>query len=354
VSGAKGERGGSMTPLRLGIVGCGAVTELYHLPAVASCADVILVGLVDPQIARAERLASQFGATAAVAEWRQLGELDAAIVAAPNALHAPIACDLIGQGVHVLVEKPLARTVAECDEIALAASTAGVVVAVGHDFRHFPVARTARAIVSQGLLGRIESVELAQSARGRWPYASSYVFSRDEAGGGVLIDFGVHMLDLLSWWLGELTVDGYRDDAAGGVETECELQLRTTDGAPVVMELTRLRPMRDTTIVRGELATLEIGIFEPALLRITPATGGGTLTGDVVDTEFECAPIRTVFARQLDDFVRAVREGSEPLVPVADGRRAVGLVAACYASSRPLRRAWDWPEAYAPVAGGAA
>jgi predicted dehydrogenase len=337
--------------VRLGLVGGGAVAELYHLPAIVACAEVTLVGVADPQVDRAERLASESGA-AAVADWRQLDDLDVAIVAVPNALHAPLALQLIEAGVDVLVEKPLARTVEECDAIARAAASAGAVVAVGHDFRHFPVARTARAILSQGLLGEIVSVELRQAAGGRWPYASTYVYSRDQAGGGVLIDFGVHMLDLLAWWLGELTVDDYRDDAAGGVETECELHLRTESGAPVLVELTRLRSMRDTTVVRGELATLEIGIFEPALLRLTPARGGGTLAGSVADPEFERAPLRTVFVRQLEDFVRAVRERSEPLVTVSDGRRAVGLVTECYSKREPLRRPWDWPEAYAAVGGG--
>ena len=343
-----------MTRLRLGIVGCGAVTERYHLPAVAASDEIELVGLADPQLVRAEALAREYGVPLAVAGHAQLlGELDAAIVAAPNRLHAPIASDLARAGIHVLVEKPLARTTAECDEIAAAAQAAGVVAAVGHDFRHFPVARTARAILAAGLLGAIEDVDLRQGTGGRWPYASAYVYSREEAGGGVLIDFGVHMLDLLGWWLGELSPERYRDDAAGGVETECELELRTASGAPVRFELTRLRPMRDTTIVRGEQGSLEIGIFEPAVLRLTVAGDSGALTGDVVDPEFERAPLRTVFGRQLADFVRAIRAGAEPLVPLAEGRRAVALVEASYARRESLRRPWDWPESYAGVGGEA-
>ena len=342
-----------MTRLRLGIVGCGAVTERYHLPAVAASEDVELVGLADPQLARTEALAKAYGARLAVADHAQLlGELDAAIVAAPNRLHAPIAGDLARAGIHVLVEKPLARTTAECDEIAAAVQAAGIVAAVGHDFRHFPVARTAHAILAAGLIGDVEGVDLRQGTGGRWPYASAYVFSREEAGGGVLIDFGVHMLDLLAWWLGELSLESYRDDAAGGVETECKLELRTGAGAPVRFELTRLRPMRDTTIVRGERGELEIGIFEPAVLRLDVAGDAGPLTGEVLDPEFERAPLPTVFGRQLADFVHAIRTGAEPLVSLAEGRRAVALVEASYARREGLRRAWDWPESYAEVGGG--
>jgi len=342
-----------MTRIRLGIVGCGAVTERYHLPAVAASEDVELVGLADPQLTRAAALAEMYGAPLVVADHAELlGKVDAAIVAAPNRLHAPIASELARAGVHVLIEKPLARTTAECDEIAAAVEAGGVVAAVGHDFRHFPVARTARAILAAGLLGDVQDVELRQGTGGRWPYASAYVYSREEAGGGVLIDFGVHMLDLLGWWLGELSVEGYRDDTAGGVETECELLLETRSGAPVRFELTRLRAMRDTTIVRCERGALEVGIFEPAILRLSVDGEAGALAGDVPDPEFEEAPMRTVFARQLADFARAIENGAAPLVPLAEGRRAVALVEESYARREPLRRPWDWPESYAAVAGG--
>ena len=336
-----------MTPLRLGIVGCGAVAEQYHLPAVAACADVELVALADPDLHRARELGERFGAALVTDDHARLaGAVDAAIVAVPNSLHAPIASELAAAGIHVLVEKPLARTTAECDAIAAAARAGGVVAAVGHDFRQFPVARTAKAIIAGELIGEIDSVELLQSTGGRWPYATTYVYSREDAGGGVLIDFGVHMLDLLSWWLGALSVERYADDAAGGVETECALELATASGAPVLVEVTRLRPMRDTAVVRGTNGVLEIGIFEPALLRLTPGAGVGSLTGNVSDPEFDEAPLRTVFGRQLEDFVRAVHTGSEPAVPLAAGRRAVELVERCYAVRAPLRRPWDWPEAY--------
>jgi predicted dehydrogenase len=340
-----------MTQLRLGIVGCGAVTERYHLPAVAFSDDVELVALVDPVRERAALLASEHGTPLVLTEHGDLaGRVDAAIVAAPNRLHAPITCDLARAGVHVLVEKPLARTTAECDEIAAAAQAGAVVVAVGHDFRHFPVARLARELLAEGVLGEVLGADLSQSAGGRWPYASAYVFSREESGGGVLIDFGVHMLDLLAWWLGDLSVSSYADDTVAGVETECEVALATSSGAPVTFGLSRLRPMRDTTIVHCERGTIEIGIFEPALCRLT-LPSGRALSGGVVDREFEAAPLRTVFARQLADFAHAVRTGGEPLVSVADGRRAVDLVGRSYAVRTPLRRAWDWPEAYTEVGG---
>lgn len=333
-----------MTPVRLAIVGCGAVSAGYHLPAVAASDAVELVAVVDPVQTRAETLAAEYGATVIETDHARLGgRVEAAIVAVPNRLHAPVAEDLAAAGIHVLVEKPLARTTAECDRIAAAAARAGVVVAVGHDFRHFPVARLAHTLLAEGLLGEVLEVDLRQSTGGNWPYASAYVFSREESGGGVLIDFGVHLLDLLGWWLGPLTVQGYRDDTAGGVETECELALETSSGAPVSFQLTRLRPMRDTVVIRCARGSLEIGIFEPEVLRLT-LPGGEIMAGGAEDQEFAAAPMRTVFQRQLHDFAAAVRQGTSPLVPLEEGRRPVELVERAYAVREPLRRPWDWPE----------
>ena len=336
-------------PLRVGIVGCGAVTERYHVPALLASRDIDVVACVDHDVERARALAVRIGASHALAGHGDLAVLvDLAIVAVPNAFHAPVAIDLLRAGVPVLVEKPMARSGAECDLMLAAASAGGVVLAVGHDFRHYPVARFARDLFAAGMLGTVLSVDVEQSAGGRWPSVSTAVLSV-EAGGGVLIDFGVHILDLLRWWLGDLRVLGYRDDAAGGVEAECACELQLETGAPVRLELSRTRTMRDTAIMRCERGTVELGIFEPAVVRLTLTEDRPALDGIIPDPEFEEAPLRTVFARQLADVVAAIRQGGEPLVGGIDGRHAVALVEACYAMRQPLRLPWGYPEAFASI-----
>jgi predicted dehydrogenase len=337
------------TPLRVGIVGCGAVAELYHVPALLASRDIDVVACVDPDVERARALAARIGASHALTAHGDLpGRVDLAIVAVPNAFHAPVAIDLLRAGVHVLVEKPMARSGAECDLMLAAASSSGVVLAVGHDFRHYPVARFARDLFAAEVLGTVLSVDVEQRAGGRWPSATTAVLSV-EAGGGVLIDFGVHILDLLRWWLGDLRVLAYRDDAAGGVEAECACELELETGAAVGLQLSRTRTMRNTAIMTCERGTVELGIFEPAVVRLTLTEDHPPLDGVVPDQEFEGAPLRTVFARQLADVVAAIREGREPLVGGSDGRHAVAVVEACYAIRQPLRLPWHYPEAYASI-----
>jgi len=332
-------------PLRVALVGCGAVAERYHLPALLACPDVQVVACVDISVERARALANRANAPHAVSNHRELaGQIDLAIVAVPNALHEPIACDILAAGVHVLVEKPMGRTTAECDRMIAAATAAQVVLAVGHDFRFFPIARFARDWFAAAPLGPIRRVDIRQSAGSRWPSVVPDVLARS-AGGGALITFGIHLVDLLHWWLGELRVVAYRDDAHGGVEAEAECEFTLQGGAPVFLELSWLRAMRDTFIVECARGTVEIGIHEPAVVRVSVG-GGAALIGNVPDQTFQRAPLRAVFGRQLDDVVAAVRGRHAPLIGGVDGRRAVGVVEACYAMRQPLTRSWNYPQAY--------
>lgn len=335
--------------VRLGVVGCGAVAERYHLPALLASPEVEIVAFVDASIERARRLAARAGAPLALSSHRDLdGRVDAALVALPNALHEQVSIDLLQAGVHVLVEKPMARSVEECDRMLAAAAAAGAVLAVGHDFRHFPIARRVHELFAAGLMGAVRCVDIRQGAGSRWPSVGAEALV-PAAGGGVLLTFGVHMLDLLSWWLGPLRVVRYRDDAVGGVEAECDCELELESGAPAHLELSRRRGMRDTAVIECERGTLEIGIYDPALLRVTLDAAQPPLIGTVPDPEFDQAPMRTVFARQLADFVGAVRGERAPLVSGHAGRAAVAAVEACYSIRQPLRRPWDYPEAYLSV-----
>ena len=335
-------------PLRVGLIGCGAVAEHYHLPALLASREVEVVGLVDTAIERARVLASRTNTPWAFSSHTDLvGRIDLAVVAVPNAHHAPVAIDLLDAGVHVLVERPMARTSAECERMIAAAETRHVVLAVGHDFRFFPIARFARDWFAATTFGSIQRVDVRQGAGGSWLNGADGL-SRD-AGGGALLAFGVNLLDLLWWWFGELRVVSYRDDALGGVEAEAECEFALVDGAPVHVELSRLRNMRNTFIVECARGTVEIGIHEPAVVRVSVGDTGAALAGSVPDQPFERAPLRTVFGRQIDNVVAAVRGTQVPFVGGVDGRRAVGLVEACYAVRQPLRRPWNYPEAYSAV-----
>jgi predicted dehydrogenase len=194
-------------------------------------------------------------------------------------------------------------------------------------------------------LGQMLRVDVRQSAGVRWPCVSPTAVS-PSSGGGVLLSFGVHTLDLLLWWLGDLTPISYSDDALGGVEAECECDLLSADGTLVHVEISRRRSLRDTAVFECERGTIEVAVFEPAFIRMHLDADAPVLETHVADPEFEAAPLRTVFARQLLDFVHAIQDRREPLVNGQAGTRVVQLVERCYGMKRPLRRPWDYPSAY--------
>ena len=348
------ERKVSETTLRVAVIGCGAVAASHYLPALAVSRQARAALLIDPDRERAARLAARFGGLAVAGDHREaIGRVDAAVVAAPNHLHAPIAVDLLRAGVHVLVEKPMALSTAECDAMIAAAAAGGARLTVGLQFRFFDSTPLVRELLGAGLLGPLRRFELRLGVVSRWPFATDFSLRREAAGGGVLVDYGVHVLDLLLHWLGDLEPVHYRDDAMGGVEANCELELALPSGLRGTVEISRTRNLRNTCRFDGEAARLEVGIWDPDPPIVLSRDGIDVALAGRARRDADATPgldFTGAFRRQLDDFAAAIREGRDPAITGADGRRAVALIAACYAARAPLELPWTAP----PQLGGAA
>jgi predicted dehydrogenase len=334
-----------MKKVRLAVLGCGAVAQIHHLPAISASETAEAIVVVDADAERARSVATRFGVPGSATDYREiLDRIEAAVLCLPNSLHAPVAVDLLRRGVHVLVEKPMALSGREAGEMIAAAEAGGAVLAVGLDFRFFDSTRFVRDFLASGFLGGLRSFDLRQGVIPRWPFATDFLLRKETAGGGVLADFGVHVLDLLLVWLGEWASIDYRDDARGGIESDCEMSLTMKSGLQGMVEISRTRNLRNTCIFEGERATLEVGIWDPdpsIVLRV----GGAdlSLSGQARRKDSRALSFQDVFVRQVDDFAMAIREGREPLVPGREGRRSLDLIEACYAARQPLEMPWDEP-----------
>jgi predicted dehydrogenase len=334
--------------LNIAIVGCGAMAEQQHLPSLTRRDDCQVVALVDQNKARAERLAKRFGVASVFTDFRHLLGLDiaAAIVALPNHLHAPVSIELLEAGIHVLVEKPMALSVAECDAMLKAAKAGQTVLAVGLMRRFSHAGQFAKWAIESGLLGRITSFNIQNGFIHAWPSATDSFLRREMAGGGVLIDLGVHALDQLLWWLGDVASFEYYDDNYGGVEADCKLQATLKSGAKGIVELSRTRDLRETAIIQGERAELEVALVQNSIsLRFLDAavgiTGHVTFPGQLVR---EGQRVSDLIAAEHEDFLEAIRTGRPPAVSGAEARRSIALIEACYAARRPLKLPWVEPE----------
>jgi predicted dehydrogenase len=330
-----------MAAPRLAVIGCGAVTRDVHLPALRELPELRLVGLVDSRREHADELARGCEGVWAAADHREaLDRVDAVLVASPPHLHAAHAIDCLRAGVHVLVEKPMALGVVDCDRMIAAAEQSGAILAVALNRRFFDSNRLVKDLVDGGVLGPIRRFEIAGEGTCPWPMRSAYRYRR-EHGGGILADTGIHFLDLLCWWFGTCERLEYRDDAEGGVEAECHVRLEFAGGVAGELLLTRLRdvPSFFRFEFEGGALLLENAGSEPSPRVRLEVAGVEWNTADAGAPRSR----REIFRRQLADFAAAIRDGREPFVPGREGRRSVELLARCYADRRRLEHPWEAP-----------
>ena len=164
--------------------------------------------VADVDEARAAQLAGRHGARHTI-HWEAAvtdPDVDVVAVCTSNKFLAPITIAALGAGKHVLCEKPMGRNAAEAAEIAAAARAAGRVLKMGFTLRFHPAIRRARDLCKQGDLGPLFFVDATYGHGGRPGYEKEWRGNAELAGGGELLDQGVHLLDLSRWFLGDLEV----------------------------------------------------------------------------------------------------------------------------------------------------
>lgn len=333
-------------PLRIAVVGCGAVARSFHLPALAAIRGVgELLVLVDRNGARAEALRAQFRALRSATDHRQvLGDVDGAIVAAPPEFHAEIVKDFLQAGVSVLCEKPLASNLEQASALVDAAEAAGLVLAVNNTHRVYPAPRAASEWIRSGRLGPIRRITVQEGDRLiGWPLAAGSSFGRGGTGRGVLQDTGAHTLDMICWWLGERPrITRYIDDAMGGSEAVARVELAgdTYEGAVHLSWLSRLP---NTFRVEGEEQTIEGRIMAWDAVQVTPNGG----RAHPVKLLPEVRSFARVSAHVIAAFLGAIRGECRPAVLARDVLPSLAMIEECYGRRERFAMPWyhTMPEA---------
>ena len=327
--------------IRIGISGCGAVAQLNYRPALqllSSGGEATLVGAFDPAEGAAEQLCDSFpGARPAVSLDDLLKmQLDLLIVASPPAWHADQACAAAAARIAVLCEKPMALTVADAERIVEAAHCASAPVAIGMVRRFLPQPQMIAAMLGTGALGTLRRIEIFEGGPFNWPVASPSYFDPRRGGGGVLEDIGVHVLDLLRWWLGEPDAVRYADDALGGVAANCRIELGF-GGTEVAVRLSRdwHRPNRFRLI--GDGGWLHWAIQERDELELGLP---GQPTGSPVPCEIDGKPASASYADATATQIRAIIDRDTRLVSADDGLKTVRLIGQCRQQRAPMTMEW--------------
>jgi predicted dehydrogenase len=298
--------------LRAAVVGVGHLGR-HHARILATIEGARLEAVVDVNQPRAREIAAAHGARALTSARALVGQVDLVSIATPTETHAEIATLFLEQGIPVLVEKPLARSVAEADAIIGAAARSGATLAVGHTERFNPAVMAARPAVHNP--GFVEVHRL-----GTFPERSLDI--------DVVFDLMIHDLDLV---LSIVQSEIASIEAVGvPVLTDrfdiANARIRFASGC--VANITASRISRDRTrkirfFQRDAYISIDTGAKEAEVYRLVrsadrrPAIEGGKIPVP------EGEPLRN----ELQDFVDAVRFGRAPLVGGSDGRRAVALAA---------------------------
>jgi predicted dehydrogenase len=331
------------SPLRFGIVGCGAIAREAHLPVMIGDSRVAVTVLCDRDRSNATLAARESGIDALITtDLAELaGKVDAAVVAVPPRFHAPIAIQLMEMGIDVLCEKPLAITAADGQKMVDAAQRTGRVLAVALMMRFFPHNQWLADLVAEGEIGEVREVIVEEGAPLNWPMASNGYFDRNATGGGVLFDSGVHFLDRVLWMFGDLTDLAYEDDSCGGFESNAKLSGTLHIGGrpvPARLEFSWSHHLRRSIRVVGERGTLEARTSDPRTLTLHRTTHRGPM-----EMQIACARHwdgHSHYRAQLDDFIGAVQERRAPFVTAESSLRTLAVIEAAYAMRTPMAQPW--------------
>ncbi len=248
-------------PLRVGVVGLG-FAGTTHTRSYQQVPGVEVVGLAGLEEERLAEMGEEYRIPHLYAQWEDLlarDDLDVVSVCTPNFLHAPIAIAALQGGRHVLCEKPLARNAAEAQAMVDAATAAGRVLHTAFNHRERGDVQTLKSFVDEGLLGRVYYAKAYWMRRNGIPGLGSWFTSKELAGGGPLIDLGVHALDQALYLMGEpeitsvsattyaefgprgrgmRTVGNKKMQTGNGYEVEdlATAYMRTADGATLLLE----------------------------------------------------------------------------------------------------------------------
>jgi predicted dehydrogenase len=332
-------------PLNWVVLGAGDIASNQFVPALMSLDSCRILAVIDKNLDAARSLAQQCGAPHAlgdVGEIRRLSEANAVYVATWPALHCEHAVLAAEAGKHVFCEKPMAVSPAECDRMIEACRAAQVKLMIGNNQRFHVAHQHVRQLMQEQAIGNIvlakidflTSFRLRQGERFR---PTQYRLTRGLGGGGVIMDMGIHAIDLIRYVLADEveSVGSFQDNLVYDCEAEdtATIQLRFRKGTLGTINISGGTPYgRNALELYSERGAI---ISERSLARVPDEVRVRVLLNGAW-TEYT-APNVDSFRTEIERFVASVTDGSEPPVPGSEGRRDLAVALAAYRSMQERR-----------------
>ena len=314
-----------------GLVGCGDIARKRVAPALRDLDNCELVAVSRADAARAESFAAEFGAKRWHADWRRLVEdpsVEAVYVATPVHLHAEQTVAAAEAGKHVLCEKPMALTVAECERMNAAAEANGVRLGVAYYRRFYPAVERVKQILELGEIGvpvvaqvnAFERFDPAPDHPRRW------LLDGRRSGGGPMFDFGCHRIEVLINLFGDVkAVKGLTSNVLFEREVEdtaCAL-LQFERGTQGVISVTHAaRDPQDMLEIFGSEGSVRVDVLNKGRLCVSTKDGSSTQSHP---------PHANLHQPLIEDFADAVAEGRPPRVDGRVGQKVSEILEQIYA-----------------------
>jgi predicted dehydrogenase len=325
--------------VRVGVIGCGAIAEHLHIPDLIHAPETEVVALCDIRRAAAERLATALAPEAAIytdhAALLRDPKVEAVVIGLPNALHAPVAIAAAKAGKHVLVEKPMATSLAECKAMIAAAKKAGVHLLVNQCQRLARHHLKAKEVIDSGLIGKILSVSatFGHSGPDNWSPDGKWFFQKKLARFGAMADLGVHKADIIRFLTGKEVVEvagfyGTLDKKRTDVDDNFVSAIKFSDGTLGTLSAswTAYGKGVDYIYIHGTNGTLRVNVYPDQLV-----------VADVVKPEahivFDLPPPRSDYPGSWElgvgsAFGRAILGLEPPFCSGEEGMRSLALILA--------------------------
>ncbi|MCP1423170.1 UDP-N-acetylglucosamine 3-dehydrogenase [Paenibacillus sp. DS2363] len=332
-----------MSKIKVAVFGCGAIAERRHIPEYAANENVELVAFADPVVERAEKMAETYGGKAYSSYEELLANetVDAVSVCTPNYLHAPMAIAAANAGKHVLVEKPMAVSTEEGEQMIEAAKKNGVYLMVGHNQRLMPPHVKAKEILDSGKLGKVLNFRTSFGHPGPegWSVdgAESWFFRKEEAIMGAMGDLGVHKSDFIRYLLNDEV-----SEVAGFISTlhkegtkvddnaTCLLRMKSGAIGTLVASWTQYRAGDNSTVLWCENGVMKIGTVEgdEVIVELTNGTVETYKVGAMATNE------KQVPSGVIDAFVESIVTQTPPAISGEEGLRSLQVILAAFESEK--------------------
>jgi len=258
------------TELKIAIIGCGAIVENNHLPALSKIKNISVAWFADTDIERAKIYANRYRAGYSDNTDDIPNDIHAALVAVPNYLHADLCTKLMEKGIDVLCEKPMAITVSDCMQIVKSAEQNHSVFAVVHQLKFLSSVKEFKRIVfEESRLGNIEEADISLGWKFAWQSRTSFYSEQKYAGGGVMMDLGCHILDLAADLFGDINhaemSASFNSQAGDRMDNAATLKVCFDSGVSGSIRVSRLGTLDNSILVKGKKGFISASLTDPCI-----------------------------------------------------------------------------------------